>query len=473
MNSIFWHDYETTGISPSLDRPLQFAGVRTDENLNLTGEPIVLYCKPSRDILPHPEACLITGISPQLADEKGLAEPEFIAAILRQLAVPGTCGAGYNSIRFDDEVTRFTLYRNLYDPYEREWQGGNSRWDIIDMLRLTHALRPDGIQWPKHEDGATSFRLEHLTAANGISHEAAHDALSDVHATIAMARLVREKQPRLYDYVYQHRHKQKVAALLDVQERKPFLHVSSRLPRENAHTALMIPLCVHPGNKNAIIAFNLSADPEPLLRLNAEQISERVFTAADDMQGDMTRIPLKAVHMNRCPVVATPKLLDAAAAARLGIDANRCERHWQILKGADITGKIARVFGTTPENSGRDAEEALYEGFLSPADKSLLAKARNATGPELAVLQSRFQDRRYRELLFRYRARYYPGSLSEEERHVWEEQRYHALTEPRPGRLAVDEYFEHLDTLENTASTGRDREILARLREWGDVLLSE
>jgi len=473
MNSIFWHDYETTGVSPSLDRPIQFAGLRTDEKLNIIGEPVVLYCKPSREILPHPEACLITGITPQLADREGLPEPDFIARVARELAVPGTCGAGYNSIRFDDEVTRFTLYRNFYDPYEREWQGGNSRWDIIDMLRLTHALRPEGIQWPRNEDGKVSFRLEELTRINGIAHEAAHDALSDVHATIAMARLIKEKQPKLYDYVYQHRLKQKAANLMDVRTRKPFLHVSSRLPRENAYTALMIPLCEHPGNRNAIIAYNLLADPGPLLALSAAEIGARVFTATDALPEGVERIPLKAVHINRCPVVATAKLLDAAAAKRLGIDISRCESHWQLLKNADIASKLADVFAAVSEDAGRDVDAALYQGFPSPADKALMARVRSAPADELAVLQTRFQDSRYRELLFRYRARFFPQALSEEEQLVWEEQRYRMLTEPLPGRLSLDDYFCRLDELEESASAPRQQEVLTALREWGDVLLSE
>ncbi|MFA5631169.1 MAG: exodeoxyribonuclease I [Porticoccaceae bacterium] len=473
MNTIFWHDYETTGASPSLDRPLQFAGVRTDEELNEVAAPVMFYCKPSREILPHPEACLITGITPQQAEREGLPEPEFIASVVRELAVPGTCGAGYNSIRFDDEVTRYSLYRNFFDPYEREWQNGNSRWDIIDMLRLTHALRPEGIHWPMTAEGAVTFRLEELTKANGIAHDAAHDALSDVRATIAMARLVRERQPRLYDYVYQHRTKHKVAELLDVAARKPFLHVSSRLPRENAYTALMIPLCAHPQNGNAIIAFNLLADPRPLLELSAGQIKERVFAAADALPEGVQRLPLKAVHINRCPVVATTKLLDSAAAARLGIDIARCETHWALLKDADVAAKLAEVFTADDLPAKRDPELALYDGFPSPRDKALFGKVRAAAPQELAVLQTRFQDPRYRELLFRYRARFHPECLSEQERVVWEEQRYQMLAEPLPGRLGPDEYFARLDALDAQVQGERDRQILASLSEWGDRLLSE
>ncbi len=224
-----------------------------------------IYCQPQKDILPSPQACLVTGITPQLALQNGLSEPEFIAAIHQQLSLPGTCGVGYNSIRFDDEVSRYCLYRNFYDPYQREWKNGNSRWDILDMLRLTRALRPEGIEWTDHEPGRPSFKLEHLTAANGIAHEAAHDALSDVTATIAMAKLVKQKQPRLFDYVVNHRSKRSVTEMLDLNHRKPFFNISGMLSSANMYGAIMMPLAMHPTNSNGIICVDLSADPELLL----------------------------------------------------------------------------------------------------------------------------------------------------------------------------------------------------------------
>lgn len=471
MNSILWHDYETTGTSPALDRPLQFAAIRTDEDLNVIGEPLTLYCRPSRDTLPHPDACLITGITPQRAEEQGVPEPQFIGDVHEAFMVPGTCGAGYNSLRFDDEVTRHTLYRNFYDPYEREWRDGNSRWDIIDMLRLTHALRPEGIQWPQNEDGFVSFRLELLTRANGISHQSAHDALSDVHATIAMARLVRERQPRLYEYAYSHRSKLRVASLIDVAGRRPFLHVSSKLPRETGYTALMAPLCEHPLNKNAVIAWNLSEDPAPLLDLTPEEVHERVFTAADDLPSGQSRLSLKAVHLNRCPVVATPKLLDEKTARRLGISLADCEAHWQTLRGMELGDKLQQVFGAPFEGGERDVEARLYDGFPPPADKSLFPKVRQADPGELAVLQTRFSDPRYRELLFRYRARFHPETLSPDEQLQWEEWRFQRLTEPAEGRLTLDQYFARIDTLEAETEAPDRRAILEALREWGDEIL--
>ncbi len=254
MGTFYWHDYETWGTDPSVDRPAQFAGVRTDEDLNIIGEPLRLFCRPAPDILPQPEACLITGIAPQKALNEGVPEAEFIARIYREFTEPGTCSVGYNSLRFDDEVTRYTLYRNFYDPYEREWANGNSRWDIIDMVRLCYALRPNGIEWPV-VDGKVSFRLELLTAANGIRHEAAHDAYSDVEATIALARLVKARQPALYDYVLQHKHKNKLAGLIDLLNRKPLLHISSRFSADTGCAALVMPLAMLPSIKGAVVGL--------------------------------------------------------------------------------------------------------------------------------------------------------------------------------------------------------------------------
>ena len=224
MTTIFWYDYETTGINPRCDRPVQVAGIRTDLELNEIDEPLNLYCQPSDDILPHPMACLITGITPSRLEDRGLVEGEFMTRTHAHLSLPGTCGAGYNTLRFDDEVTRYSLYRNFFDPYAREWQGGNSRWDLIDVVRTAYALRPEGIVWPE-EEGRVTLKLERLTAANGIDHGQAHDALSDVRATIALARLIRDKQPKLYEWLFQLRTKQRV--LDQVRLLQPMVHLGT------------------------------------------------------------------------------------------------------------------------------------------------------------------------------------------------------------------------------------------------------
>ena len=243
--TFLWHDYETSGADPRRDRPCQFAALRTNAALELIGEPIELFCAPAPDVLPHPQAALITGITPQQLQRDGVPEAVFAAHVHEAMATPGTCAVGYNSLRFDDEFSRNLFYRNFYEPYAREWENGNSRWDLIDLVRMTYALRPQGIEWPRREDGTPSFRLEDLARANHLQQERAHDALSDVHALIGLARLLRARQPKLFDFYFALRRKQRAFELLDVARHTPVLHVSSRIPSSRGCLAIVVPLAVH------------------------------------------------------------------------------------------------------------------------------------------------------------------------------------------------------------------------------------
>lgn len=420
--SFLWHDYETFGADPARDRPSQFAAQRTNTELEPIGEPLLLYCQPSIDVLPHPDACLLTGISPQQARELGVPEYEFARQIAEAFGQPGSCGAGYNSIRFDDEVTRHLLYRNFYDPYEREWRGGNSRWDLIDVVRLWHALRPQGLEWPKREDGATSFKLEHLSAANALNHARAHDALSDVEATIALARRLKQEQPRLFEHALKLRDKRYAGSLLDVSAMAPVLHVSSKIPASRGCLAVIVPLARHPTNNNCVLTYDLGQDIEELLSLDPEELRERVFASAEDLPEGVERLPLKGVHLNKSPMLSPLSALRPADAERWGIDLAACQERREALYVVReaLAAKVQEVF-SAPEYGEQDPELSLYGGFLPDEDKARLAKVRAASGDALWRYQDSFKDPRYDELLFRYRARHFPDFLDEDEKARWQD----------------------------------------------------
>ena len=416
--SIFWYDFETTGISPSRDRPLQVAGIRTNEALEEIGEPLNIYCRPSDDILPHPAACLVTGITPAILREKGLCEAEFIQRLHQQLSTPGTCGAGYNSLRFDDEVTRYSLYRNFYDPYAREWQGGNSRWDLIDLVRTAYALRPEGIVWPE-EDGRVTLKLERLSVANGLEHLNAHDALSDVRATIGLARLIRDRQPRLYDYLYNLRRKQAVLEQITLLE--PLVHVSGRFSAAWHFLSVVLPLGWHPRNRNALIVCDLQAEPQPLLQESAETLRQRLYTRRDQLAAGELPVPLKLVHVNKCPVLTPLKVLREGDIQRLGLDMPLCQERAAALREQRQlwSQKLDEIYREEGFPGSDDPEQQLYDGFLGERDRRLCDEIRGLAPAELARHPSRFDDVRLQELLFRYRARNFPEALSSEEQTLW------------------------------------------------------
>lgn len=471
--SFYWHDYETWGTDPRKDRAVQFAGLRTDLDFNAIGEPLVVYARPADDILPQPGACLVTGITPQLAGKEGVCEADFFHAVHEQLSRPGTCALGYNSIRFDDEFTRYGLYRNFYDPYAREWQNGNSRWDIIDMVRLMRALRPQGINWPQNEDGVTSFRLELLTEANGIAHEGAHDALVDVRATIALARLVKEKQPRLFDYVFSNRDKHKLAQQLNLRDQQSVVHVSAKYPARLGCIAVVVPVAQHPGNRNGIIVYDLRVDPQPLLDLNAEQIREKLYTPSSALAEGEQRIPLKMISVNHAPVVVPLNTLTDAAREEWELDAAREKQHLQAIRNAPhLQKKIQQVFAERQFEETTDPDQSLYGGFLSNHDRRLCEQVLRSTAEELLALHPAFEDSRLPELLLRYRARNWPTSLSTEEKLRWDEYRRYRLTHADGGSsIILSEYRQQLSQMViDPELTTERRKVVDALLNWPDEI---
>jgi len=472
--SFYWHDYETFGRVPRRDRPAQFAGIRTDAQLNEIGAPEMVYCQPAPDTLPDPESCLLTGITPQQCLARGVPEHAFAARILGALAEPGTVGVGYNTIRFDDEVTRHLFWRNLIDPYGREWQNGCGRWDLLDTVRCMWALRPEGIEWPRHEDGRVSFKLEHLTRANGLAHEAAHDALSDVRATIALARLIRDKQPRLFDFCLKLRKKE--AVWQEIGTGRPFLHVSGMYPAERGCLGLVWPLAPHPTNKNELIVWDLAHDPAELLTLDAATLRLRMFSKTADLPEGVARLPVKTIHINKSPVViGNLKTLSPAMAERWGLDLALGQRHakWaQDQAAALATLPWAQAFQREAPAQTPDVDEDLYGGFVNPGDRRTLERLRTLDGAQLAAKRPAFDDPRLDELLFRYRARNWPQTLDEAEQARWQQHCSERLHEGVGGFTTITQFLERIDELSEAADE-RGQALLGELYDYAELIAPE
>lgn len=481
MHTFLWHDYETFGVEPRRDRPAQFAAIRTDADLNEIAEPLMIYCQPANDYLPNPEACLITGITPQACLHQGLPEFEFAARIEAAFSVPGTVGVGYNTIRFDDEVTRFLFWRNLIDPYAREWQNDCGRWDLMDVARMAYALRPEGIQWPSKADGSPSFKLEHLTQANGLQHEAAHDALSDVRATIALARLIKRQQPRLFDFAFSLHKKDRVAQELGLPtalaQAKPFLHISGSTPAARGCLAMLQPLATHPGNKNEVICWDLAHDPSELASLDVETAKMRLFTRKSELPEGMSRLPLVTVALNKSPmVVGNLKTLRPEMAERWGVDLAQGQAFAAAAQALpDLSHLWRSLYARAPE-APVDVDESLYAGFLTPADRRRLHHLRSLSSEELALDRTGFDDPRLAELVFRYRARNFPTTLSPEEAERWEAHRAARLFEGEGGARKLDDFFAQIDRLtEQFGDEGDERgeAILGALYDYAELIAPE
>ena len=470
--SFLFYDLETFGADPRRSRIAQFAAIRTDEALNEIEEPTSFFVRPADDLLPSPVATLITGIAPQDALRDGMNEAAAFARINDEMARPGTCSAGYNSLRFDDEFVRNGLYRDFHDPYEREWRGGNSRWDLLDALRLMHALRPEGIAWRAREDGGgTSFRLEHLADDNGLRFGDAHEALSDVRATVGLARLFRNTQPRLWDYALKLRDKRFAGTLLDATAMTPLLHVSQRYPASRMNAAPVIPLARHPIIDGRVIVFDLAGDPEALLDLDAEAIAARMYLRRDQLGEGEERIGLKEVHLNKCPALVAWDHLRDADFERLGIDPTTVEARAARLRAAGpvLAEKLRKVYAAEREREPSDVDAALYDGFIDDADRRLFPQVRSTPPEALGLANFAFRDPRLPELLFRYRARNWPETLVPGERARWDDyRRERLLAESGMSESTLPAFFAEIGGLRGEhAGDPAKLALLERLEAWG------
>ncbi|CAN5614406.1 exodeoxyribonuclease I [soil metagenome] len=473
--TFYFYDLETTGFNPREARIMQFAGQRTDMNLQPIGEPHNYLIKLSDDVVPEPDAVLVTGITPQKTLAEGITEAEFLRIFHEQIIKPETIFTGFNTIRFDDEFMRYLHYRNYYDPYEWQYQDGRSRWDLLDLLRITRALRPEGIEWPVDAKGSPTNRLELFTKLNGLEHESAHDALSDVHASIAVARLVRNKQPKLFDFSLSMRDKQKVAALVGAG--RPFIYTSGKYASEFEKTTMVGLLADHPEHSSSALVFDLRYDPEPFIGLSPSALAE-AWTKRKDEPGP--RLPVKTLKYNRCPAIAPLSVLDNASQERLKLfpktyDANfkklesvRAELRdnvFEAMKLLDVR-KQAQLLEDEAEVDTR-----MYDEFFSRQDKTKMSLVRAAGPEELEKLDITFKDSRLTALLPLYKARNFPNALTDEERGIWERFRERKLIGGGDkSRLA--RYFGRLSQLESSPDvTPEQKYLIEELKLYGQSIM--
>ncbi|MDQ3123629.1 MAG: exodeoxyribonuclease I [bacterium] len=471
--SFYFYDVETSGINPRTSRIMQFAGQRTDLGLKPIADPDNIYVKMTDDVLPEPDAILITGITPQKTLADGISESEFLKYFTNQIAIPGTIFVGFNNVRFDDEFIRFLHYRNFYDAYEWGWRDNRSRWDILDLVRMTRALRPDNIEWPFGSDGRPSNRLELLTAVNKLEHDDAHDALSDVSATIAVTRLIQNKQPKLFEFLLQLRDKKVVSKLVTTNQ--PFVYCSGKYPSVYEKTSVVVNIGEHPGKQGTLV-YDLRTNPEEVVHLSPAELAVRWQERVED---ETKRFPIKTLQFNRCPAVAPLGVLDQASQERVKIDMKLISQHHKTLKkykdfhqhllaALKIMDK-KRQLDMMPDDQAVDTQ--LYEGFFAEQDKTAMSVVRAADKNDIGSLNITFSDPRLAHLLPLYKARNYSDVLSSEERETWEEFRTRKLLGGGDQSLAAC-FFARLANLAERVNTSAEEEfILQELQLYAQSIL--
>ncbi len=460
----FFYDLETSGFNPRHDRIMQFAGRRTTLELEPMGEPVNWLVKLSPDVLPSPGAVLLTGITPQQTVREGISEAELARRLMNEVFTPGTIAVGFNNIRFDDEFIRNLFYRDFYDAYEWAWADGRSRWDLLDAVRFTRALRPEGLVWPTGEDEQPTNRLEHLASANGLMHEQAHDALSDVDALIGLTRLIRTSQPKLFSYLLNLRAKQEVNKVVDLATPQPFVYASGRYPKEFHHTTIAYP--IGEGSRpGSVIVYDLRHNPADYAGLGEDDLRKLRWANREERTAPGFKpLPVKELAYNKCPAIAPIGVLDAASETRIGLTAAQAQKHLDALHTSGLVPKLyAAMASKEAYPKAGDVDEALYDGFIGGGDKTELASIQAADATKLASLKPNFNDQRLPELFVRYKARNFPEALQDGELAAWEAYRLQRLEADWPKFTAE---------LEQRAAHATKREggIIGDLQLWAESI---
>lgn len=459
--TFFFYDLETSGLSGRDDRIMQFAGQRTDMELNPIGEPYNLLVALNDDTLPSPDALMVTGISPQQTVSEGYTEAQFAKILAEEICSENTIMVGFNNIRFDDEFVRHLFWRNFRDPYEWCWRDGRSRWDLLDVVRMTRALRPDGIEWPV-VDGKPTNRLELITKLNGIDHFKAHDALSDVEALIAVTKLIKTKQPQLYEYLLKMRDKNEVKKLVNLDDKKPFVYTSGRYDAQYDKTTVAFPLTA--GKNGNVIVYDLRHDPTQFVDLDLKELTKKLYATWEERQADgFVPLPVKELQYNRAPAVAPLGVLEQGDGwQKIQLDAATVEAHKKALLSAPhFAENIRELFESKPEfKKSPDFEAQLYDGFLNDADKVRTQAVASADERNLADFQPTFQDERLSELLLHYKARSFPRTLTADEMSQWESWRVKRLQQQLP------DFMKAMDRLNKQELDEGKQFILQELQLW-------
>ena len=477
MKTFYFYDLETSGLNPREQRIMQFAGQRTDMDLNPIGERHNIFIKLTADVLPEPEAVLITGITPQKTLEEGITEAEFLQIFHKEIATPDTIFVGYNTVRFDDEFIRYLHYRNFYDAYEWQWSEGRGKWDLLDVVRMTRALRPDGIEWPVGDNGKATVRLEVMTAANNIEHEGAHEALSDVKACIALAKLIKTLQPKLFQFLLTLRDKKAIQKL--VEEGKPLVYTSGKYPAEYEKTTVTV-MAARNKDRGALM-YDLRIDPTPYLKMSAEELYKQWKVKTKDESAE--RLPLKTLQYNHCPAIAPLSVLDEASQQRIKIDMNEVAKNLKKLKSdatfADKLTEMLQIADKAQEEQrkqyteGQTVDQQLYSGFFDNEDKTSMRVVRAATLAELKKLQLPFKDSRLEELLPLYKARNFPESQTSVDKKYWEEYRRTKLMSGDDKSRAARYFIRIADISERDDLTKREQSLLIDLDLYGQSIVPD
>lgn len=400
--SYLFYDLETSGLSPYFDQVYEFAAIRTDLHFQEIERHSFLV-RPTIDIIPTPDAVITHRLSIQALMKEGMAENQAIQKIHEILNQPGTISLGYNTLSFDDEFLRFNFFRHLRTSYTHQFANGCRRMDLFPLLLFYYHFRFDSLTWPpRDEEGGISLKLDKISQANHLASGAAHRAMVDVEASLALAKRLAQDE-KMWSYLLGFFNKategERLAklpyVLIDHIAYPHALLLDAKLGYKQDFQAPVLCLGQHWHYKNQTIWLRL--DDERLLAGDSEVIP--------------SLWPIKKKSAEP-PFMLPPESRFIRFAPERQEVANQVFHLFQEKPQFFKAIQAALLDYTYPVYPETDVDARLYQrSFFSPED-TVQMRHFHAQQPEVqAHFYKQFKDLDLQSMALRYLGRFYPASL--------------------------------------------------------------
>jgi exodeoxyribonuclease-1 len=410
QQTYLFYDLETTGRSKCFDQILQFAAIRTDLNLNEL-ERHQIQVKLNCDVIPDPEAILIHHI-PVTDMLQGVAEIEAMTQIHALLNTPGTLSGGYNTLKFDDEFLRFSFHRNLLPPYTHQWANQCGRFDLYPLAQLYYLYHHECLNWPTTAEGKITLKLERLSQANQLATGAAHQAITDVEATVALARIFFKNKEMwryvmdFFDKAAELKRRAKIPDFLETaQEKYPIALLVGAAGSSDFFQYPALSLGQHLHYKNQTLWLRL--DKKELATSTLDTFTQTTWVS-HQKPGETFLLPFTGrfkKHLSPERTLITEQNLQ-----------------W-LSDNAPLLSEIQMHYRDYkyPEIPNLDVQADLYTaGFLSREEERLCAQFHVVPPEKKALIAEQFPTARLQEITTRILGRHYPQHLSPTLREKWQ-----------------------------------------------------
>ncbi len=388
MTNLVFYDFETCSSNVSYGQIIQAAAVLVNDNF----QELDRYegrCKLSPGIIPEAMALIVNKTTPKILKETNLSHYKMIRQMMEKFNQwKNSIFIGYNSINFDEEFLRRTLFKNLDYPYLTV-TNGNERADLFSLTRAAYLYYPGCIKTEISDKNNPVFKLDKLAPINGIQHNDAHSAISDVLATVEIAKLLSKSAPNVWKASLMTTNKDKTLKIIknELTFCTDFFYYGKSIP------FVLTYVCEHP-QWGYPMCFDLKSDPKNYFSLSLK-----------DLRKELKKTPkvIRTIKHKKHPIIMNASYgINFDVYKKIGLE-ELCQRAKLIKENKEFSKKVSEILNEEAmEKHDFDsqeevyAEESIYKKFTTKEDNAIMPIFHKAEWEEKFLVLQKFKDERLR-----------------------------------------------------------------------------